>query len=146
MLTCRPVFFKLAWTQGLPRPSASFVGQVGNPYGLAFDSTGNLFVADGANGKIYKVTSDGTRTTFASGFNWPWGLAFDGSGKLFEADYLSGNVYKFTPDGNHSTFASGLQAPSGLAFATVPESSTFVLLTTGAVSLLAYVWQKRRVA
>ena len=33
--------------------------------GLAFDSAGNLFVADGGSGNIYKFTSSGVRTIFA---------------------------------------------------------------------------------
>ena len=35
------------------------------PYGLAFDSVGNLFVA--GSDDIYKFTPAGVRTTFASG-------------------------------------------------------------------------------
>jgi hypothetical protein len=59
---------------------------------LAFDSAGNLFVADfgapGISPSIYKFTSDGTRTVFAgpnafTDGTGPAGLAFDASGNLF---------------------------------------------------------------
>lgn len=90
------------------------------PKGLAFDSTGNLFVARNTTGEIVKFTPDGQRSTFASGLNNPFGLAFDGTGNLFVAakqrDGKSGVILKFTPDGNRSTFASGLAVPLGLAF------------------------------
>jgi sugar lactone lactonase YvrE len=100
----------------------SFVSGLVNPSGLAFDSNGNLFVADSVFaagsglGKIYKVAPDGTTTVFASGLNKPFGLAFDSAGNLFEADSGSGNIYKFTTAGVRSTFAAGLQTPAGIAF------------------------------
>ena len=93
-----------------------------NPTGLAFDSKGNLFVADsvftaGAGfGKIYKVTPTGTITVFASGLNRPFGLAFDPVGDLFAADSGSGTIFEFLPGGAKFTFASGLSTPAGLAF------------------------------
>jgi len=83
------------------------------PLGLAFDSTGNLFVAS-FSGKILKFTPGGVHSTFASGLSDPEGLAFDRAGNLFVSDI--GNIYKFSPSGARSTFASGLNRPVGLAF------------------------------
>ncbi len=77
---------------------------------MAFDDKGNLFVADRDSGSILKFTSDGKRSTFASGLA-PENLAFDRSGNLFVWD---GNaILKFTPDGERSTFASGLALKLG---------------------------------
>jgi sugar lactone lactonase YvrE len=93
-----------------------------NPTGLAFDSKGNLFVADSVftagagKGKIYKISPDGTVITFASGLNRPFGLAFDSEGDLFAADSGSGTIFEFLPAGTKATFASGLSTPAGLAF------------------------------
>ena len=87
-----------------------------NPAGLAFDGSGNLFESDIDSGNIYKFTSGGTKTTFASGLARPIGLAFDSSGNLFEADRDSGTIFKFTPSGMKTTFATGLSKPIGLAF------------------------------
>src|SRR5690349_9680074 len=57
---------------------------------LAFDSAGNLFVADVSvdsngmtSGTIYKFTPAGVRSTFALGLTSPTGLAFDEAGNLF---------------------------------------------------------------
>jgi sugar lactone lactonase YvrE len=89
------------------------------PLGLAFDSFGNLFVAntDFDNpGSIYKYTPNGNRTTFASGLGTPVGLAFN-SGSLFVADAGSGTIYKFSPTGSKSIFATGL-SPNSLTFDT----------------------------
>jgi sugar lactone lactonase YvrE len=77
---------------------------------------GDLYEADFSSNTIFKFTSAGTKSTFASGLSGPYGLAFDGSGNLFVADYSSGTIFKFTPDGTKSTFASGLNTPVGLAF------------------------------
>jgi sugar lactone lactonase YvrE len=90
------------------------------PKGLVFDTTGNLFVANVATGRIFKFAPDGTRTTFASGLIHPFGIAFDANGNLFvadmQSDQKSGVILKFTPEGKRSTFASGLTQPLFLAF------------------------------
>jgi sugar lactone lactonase YvrE len=92
---------------------SSFASELNGPLGLAFDSTGNLFVAS-FGGAILKFAPDRTQSIFASGLNDPEGLAFDAAGNLFVAD--GGNVYEFSPQGARTTFASGLGHGSGLAF------------------------------
>src|SRR6266487_1389453 len=96
-----------------------FASGLTSPFAMAFDSGGNLFVADGGNenagsGAVYKFTPNGVRSTFASGLFEPQGLAFDRAGNLFVAVF--GGVYKFTPTGLRTTFASGLTHPFALAF------------------------------
>src|SRR5438874_2200457 len=105
-----------------------FASGLTSPFALAFDSGGNLFVADGGNenagsGAVYKFTPAGVRTTFALGLSNPAGLAFDSAGNLFVAEFGeinggpgTGRIYKFTPNGVRTTFASGLFEPQGLAF------------------------------
>src|SRR6266487_4642749 len=68
-----------------------FASGLTSPFAMAFDSGGNLFVADGGNenagsGAVYKFTPTGLRTTFASGLTHPFALAFDSGGNLFVAD------------------------------------------------------------
>jgi hypothetical protein len=94
----------------------TFASGLNQPFGLVFDSAGNLFEADQSSGNIYEFTPGGTRTTFASGLISPTGLAFDSAGNLFEADEGSASIIKITPGGIQSIFASGLTAPAGLAF------------------------------
>jgi len=96
------------------------------PFGLAFDSAGNLYAADGNAQTIYKFAPNGARTVFVgpSAFAtgaYPLGLAFDSSGNLFVStdcfcDPGSDTILKFTRTGVESTFATGLTNPRGLAF------------------------------
>lgn len=100
-------------------------------WGLAFDSGGNLYAAQGpvnfgGDPTIYKFAPDGTRTVFAgpSEFaegEYPVGLAFDSSGNLFVSietfsEPGADSIVYFTPMGVKSTFAIGLTFPRGLAF------------------------------
>jgi sugar lactone lactonase YvrE len=103
-------------------PSAFTSSQL--PVGLAFDSTGNLFVstegADPGNDTILMFTPDGMESTFATGLTTPRGLAFDASGNLFVAeanDAPDGDILEFAPGGGlPSTFASGIDLPEFLTF------------------------------
>jgi len=95
-------------------------------WGLAFDSAGNLYAADGAAQTIYKFAPNGSRTVFVgpSAFaagEYPVGLAFDSSGNLFVSietltDPGVDPIVYFSPTGVKSTFATGLTFPRGLAF------------------------------
>ncbi len=83
------------------------------PYFLAFDNGGNLFVASGG---IFKFAHDGTQTLFSGSFA-PYGIAFNSAGELFASDFAyTGNIYKFTSTGEQRLFASRLIGPTGLAF------------------------------
>ena len=61
------------------------------PVGLAFDSSGNLFVSietftdPGADSIVY-FSPTGVKSPFATGLTTPRGLAFDSSGNLFVAE------------------------------------------------------------
>jgi len=98
----------------------------GQGWGLAFDSAGNLYAADGGTQTIYKFAPNGTRTVFVgpSAFapgESPVGLAFDSSGNLFVSietftDPGADSIVYFSPIGVKSPFATGLTTPRGLAF------------------------------
>ena len=93
----------LAGTAGMPG-SADGTGaaaRFNDPYGVAVDGAGNLFVADWGNSTIRKVvTSTGVVTTIVGvagqqgvklgmlpgGLNRPWGVAVSPAGAFFIAD------------------------------------------------------------
>jgi sugar lactone lactonase YvrE len=98
------------------------------PAGLAFHSSGNLFVSietfsgPGADSIVY-FNPIGVKTTFATGLTTPRGLAFDSSCNLFVAEAglpetnVIGDILKFPPGGGSPTvFASGFGRPQYLTF------------------------------
>ena len=91
---------------------------VNSPGGLAFDSLGNLYVANGGNNTIEKFTPGGVGSVFAStGPSVPGALAFDSEGNLYVTDYNNKTIARYTPGGVGSIFAStGAATPFGLAF------------------------------
>ena len=73
--------------------------------GLAIDAADNVYVGDDQNLSIYKYTSAGVRSTFATSVR-PICLAIDSHGNLFESDGNSHTINKFTPDGTQSPFST----------------------------------------
>lgn len=79
--------------------------------GIAFDESGDLFVADGGAGTIYtfkpNVNTPPTATVFASGAPGANGLAFDKRGNLWASDGTTGQgrVWKITGSGANCTAA-----------------------------------------
>ncbi len=89
---------------------------------------GNVYVADGFNNRIRKITPAGTVSTlagstmsgFADGqganarFNLPSGIAVDASGIVYVADENNSAIRMITPDGVVSTLAGSLYGNTGL--------------------------------
>jgi sugar lactone lactonase YvrE len=72
---------------GGPAAAARFSG----PLGLAFDSSGALYVADSNNGRVRRISPDGTVTSLEAPSLpapawYPRYLAFDAAGNLYVAD------------------------------------------------------------
>ena len=99
------------------------------PSGIALDASGNLFIAEPANHRIRKVTSNGTISTVAGigspGYSGdggpatsaqlssPAGVAVDTAGNIFIADTGNSSIRKVTPAGVISTIAGSGSAGYG---------------------------------
>ncbi|MEA9555540.1 NHL repeat-containing protein [Xanthomonas nasturtii] len=93
--------------------------QFADPYGLAIDAHGTLYVADGGdNNRLRSVLANGSVQTLAGGregfadgigtaaaFNTPSGIAFDTAGNLYIADTGNHAIRKRTPQGVVTTLA-----------------------------------------
>ncbi len=86
------------------------------PTGLAFDSSGNLWVTDYSGNALYSISPSGTPTEIARMAVNPLGLVFGPDGNLYVANRSSGTIDEITSSGFISTYASGLDNPSGLVF------------------------------
>ncbi len=90
------------------------------PFGLAADSTGNVYVADSGNHTIRKITSGGAVTTLAgtagaygsldgtgsaARFHYPYGVAVDSAGNVYVADSYNCTIRKITAGGVVTTLA-----------------------------------------
>jgi sugar lactone lactonase YvrE len=102
-----------------------------NPTGVAFDATGNLYIADYGNNVIREVTPaglsstlagtrtagfvDGTgigsNTVLAASFNRPVAVAVDANGNVYVADQGNFAIRKITPAGVVTTLAGGPTQP-----------------------------------
>jgi hypothetical protein len=87
--------------------------QLDYPEGIAFDSAGNLYIADFYNSHVRKVTPKGVISTVANIFA-AYDLAFDKGGNLYVAQAVtwddSSRVYKITPAGQQSVVAGGVES------------------------------------
>jgi sugar lactone lactonase YvrE len=95
----------------------------GSPYGLAVDTSGNVYVADADGGSVYRLSPDGfggyVQSTVATGFNSPQDVAIDSSGKIYVAECGGGKVDVLTPDGfggyTRSPISASFNVPHGVA-------------------------------
>jgi serine/threonine protein kinase/sugar lactone lactonase YvrE len=134
-----------------------------NPFAVAVDTNGNIYVSDSANDTIRKITPDHVVTTLAGqpgtagnvdgngtdALFWnPQGLALDGAGNIYVADTGNNEIRKITPMGVVSTLSlppdsSGkpikLHSPGGVA---VDDAGNIYIADTDNHSILKVTQSK----
>jgi streptogramin lyase len=95
---------------------------VANPYDVAVDFFGNVYVADASVGSIRKIDLLGAITTLYSDLNTPTGIAVDGAGNVYVAEQLGHRIVRINPLGTATVVAgtgaigfSGDNGPATLA-------------------------------
>lgn len=83
---------------------AQEAGQLRNPWGVAIDVHGDVYVSDTGNHRIEKFDKEGNFITqwggFGNGtgqFNFPYGLGVDARGSVFVVDSANTRVQQFMP-------------------------------------------------
>jgi len=111
---------------------AATEAQLNSPKGVAFDSSGNLYIVDRGNYLIRKVDTNGDISTVAGGglgddggaateaeLKYPSGVAVDSSGNLYIVDTGNNRIRKVETNGVISTVAgtgtSGYSGDAGAA-------------------------------
>ena len=100
---------------------AAVAAQLNNPYDVASDDLGNLYIADVGNSRIRKVDAAGVITTVAGDgtrgyggdggaavaaqLQGPWSVAVDGAGNLYIADTYNSRIRKVDAAGIITTVA-----------------------------------------
>ena len=125
--------------------AAATSAQLSSPYGVAVDGSNNIYIADGRNHRIRKVTAStgfistvagttqgfggdgGSATATAAKLNGPRGVAVDSAGNLYIADTGNNRIRKVDTAGNISTVAgdgtvgsSGDGGPAAMATLNAP--------------------------
>ncbi|MBS1828547.1 MAG: hypothetical protein JST93_24790 [Acidobacteria bacterium] len=116
---------------------------LGKVTSLAFDSAGNLFLADSSNQRVRKINPAGIITTFAgngvaafqgdggpaasASVSNPYGVVVDSLDNLYIADSFNHRVRKVTPAGIITTVAS-ISTPEGVA---VDNQGNLLVLENG---------------
>jgi sugar lactone lactonase YvrE len=134
-ITPEAVVTTLAGTAGVNSSSTDGTGAAAGfnaPQGIATDSSGNVYVADGGSSQIRKITPAGVVTTpagsgrsgstdgigAAASFNNPHGVATDSAGNVYVADTANSTIRKITPAGEVTTLAGTAGVHGGSTDAT----------------------------
>ena len=120
--------------------ATSSTGQ-SSPQGLAFDSSGNLWVADTNNNRVLEYTTPfstgeaaslvigqtsftaNALATTSTGLSYPFGLAFDSSGNLWVADEENNRVLEYTAPLSSHEAASLVIGQPGFTTSNFPVTS-----------------------
>ncbi|MFH0947727.1 MAG: hypothetical protein V1833_01840 [Elusimicrobiota bacterium] len=137
---------------------------INDPFGVAVDDSGNIYIADEGNNRIRKVDASGTTTTVAgtgvggyscdggpatsAQLNHPIGVAVDDSGNIYIADEGNNRIRKITcnnapiPDGgtdikNAYAYPSPLYLSKNqqLKFANIPPNAEVSIFTINGMSV-----------
>ena len=79
------------------------LNRLSNPYGVAVDGSGNIYVADYSNRRIVKWVPGAIEGIVIISGIYPWGIHVDSSGNIYVADHNQHRILKYTlSDGSYT--------------------------------------------
>jgi sugar lactone lactonase YvrE len=145
-------------SQGVPTPGPAISSALDEPFGMAVNPAGDIYIADYGNSEIVKVTAAGTLSVIAgtgspgaptpgpatsSALNHPAGAALDPAGDLYIADAGNREVEKITPSGILSVIAgtgsTGAPTPGPATSSALGEPAGLALNSAGDLYIADYV-------
>ena len=109
--------------QGPGDPTTVFADGFDNPCRIAFDSVGNLLVAELGLGQILKIDPSGARTLFTDQIPDPRWMTFDAFGWLLVTSHTSAMVHRVSPQGEVTDF---VPVDGGVGMVTDQDGSVWV--------------------
>lgn len=122
--------FEAPAREGVGAEGESFQG----PTDVAWDSAGNIYVADGLrNARVAKYTPEGRWIknwgSFGAGqgqFNVIHGIAIDASDNIYVADYNNQRIQVFDSEGNYQRQITGVGSPMAICITPGPNQVMYV--------------------
>ena len=115
-------------------------GGLNDPYGMAIDGSGSVWIANNGASTISNLTSAGVPVSPSTGYTagnnvaYPNGIAVDLTGNIWVTNYYANSVLKMSPSGSLAAgpFApAGMNGPYGIA---VDASNSIWISGTGSTS------------
>lgn len=105
--------------------TTEFSGDITNPTGIAFDSTGQIFVSSRMDGNVYRITPFKEAVPFARNLGVATGIAFDHSDTMYVGD-RTGTIYKVNGIGEETAWAQLEPSVSAYHLAVGPDDALYV--------------------
>lgn len=102
-----------------------FSGDITNPTGIAFDSSGQMFVTSRMDGTVYRITPFKEAVPFARNLGVATGIAFDRSDTMYVGD-RTGTIYKVNGIGEETAWAQLEPSVSAYHLAVGPDEALYV--------------------
>ncbi|HKO62414.1 MAG TPA: hypothetical protein VJV03_14720 [Pyrinomonadaceae bacterium] len=102
-----------------------FSGDIANPTGIAFDSSGQMFVTSRMDGNVYRVTPFKEAVPFARNLGVATGIAIDDEDTMYVGD-RTGTIYKINRIGEETIWAQLEPSVSAYHLAIGPDQALYV--------------------
>ncbi|WP_239326594.1 hypothetical protein [Snodgrassella gandavensis] len=86
------------------------------PTGIAFDSTGTMYVTNWSGHSIIKIKANGEHETIYTNISAPAGIAIDTDDNIYISSYHDNYILKIAANGKSQKISDGYHTPTGIAF------------------------------